>query len=49
MDRVPLEAGSHTVTLRHPAYEAFVRSVTIKPGETTKVVVDLPSEGVKRP
>ena len=49
MDRVPLEAGPHTLTLRHPAYEAFVRSVTIKPGETTKLVVDLPAEGVKRP
>ena len=49
MDRVPLQAGSHTLSLRHPAYEALVRSVTIKPGETTKLVIDLAAEGVKRP
>ena len=49
MDRVPLPAGAHTLSLRHPAYEALVRSVMIKPGETARIVIDLPTDGVKRP
>ncbi len=49
MDRVPLPAGPHTLSLRHPAYEALARAVAIKPGETTRLVIDLPTEGVKRP
>ena len=49
MDRLSLPAGSHTLSLRHPGYEALSRSVAVKPGETAKLVIDLPTEGVKRP
>jgi len=49
MDRVPLSAGKHSLILKHPAFEALARSVTIRSGETTRLVVDLAVEGTKKP
>jgi hypothetical protein len=34
--------------LSHPDYQPYPRKVTIKPGETFRLVVDLPSDGVRR-
>ena len=39
-----LAAGVHQVTLSHPDYAPFRRRVTIRPGETTKLQVDLTKE-----
>jgi serine/threonine-protein kinase len=49
MDRVSLSAGTHSVTLKHPAFDALKRGVTIRPGEHTKLVVDLAVEATKKP
>ena len=38
---VPLAAGEHHVTCRHPGHRDDVRTVTIKKGETTPVAVTL--------
>jgi serine/threonine protein kinase len=48
MDKIPLTAGVHTLRVRHPAYELFERRVTILPGQTEHVVLDFPSQGVKK-
>ena len=47
--RIPLPAGPHDVLLSHPDYQPFPRRVTIRPGATFRLVVNLPSEGVRRP
>jgi serine/threonine-protein kinase len=50
LDRISLPAGSHLIVLRHPGYEELRRTVTLRSGETAKLVVDLPKEGTpKRP
>ena len=49
MDRVSLSAGAHSLTLKHPAFEALTRSVTVRSGETTRLVVDFAVEGTKKP
>jgi hypothetical protein len=36
------------VRLTHPDYAPFPRRVTIRAGETFRLVVDLPSQGVRR-
>jgi eukaryotic-like serine/threonine-protein kinase len=46
--RIPLPPGPHDVRLTHPDYAPFPRRVVIRPGETFRLVVDLPSEGVRR-
>ncbi len=48
LDRLSLTPGAHTVTLRHPAYEPLARTVTIRSGETARLVVDLAHEGRPR-
>jgi serine/threonine protein kinase len=48
LDRFTLPAGTHVVRVRHPLYEVWERPVAIKPGETAKMVVDLPTQGVRR-
>jgi serine/threonine-protein kinase len=45
LDKITLEAGSHLIALRHPAYEELRRSIVVPPGETIKLVVDLAKEG----
>jgi hypothetical protein len=46
--RIPLAPGAHDVRLSHPDYAPFPRRVVIRPGETFRLVVDLPTEGVRR-
>jgi hypothetical protein len=46
--RVPLAAGSHSIVLTHPQYRPFVRKVTIRAGETTRIRFDFAQEGVRR-
>jgi serine/threonine-protein kinase len=48
LDHITLPAGTHVVRVRHPLYEVFERPVTIRPGETAKMVVDLPTQGVRK-
>jgi hypothetical protein len=36
------------VLLTHPDYLPYPRRVTIRPGETTRLVVDLAVDGVRR-
>jgi serine/threonine protein kinase len=47
--RIPLAPGPHDVRLSHPDYAPFPRRVIIRPGETLRLVVDLPTEAVRRP
>jgi serine/threonine-protein kinase len=49
LDKLPLAAGPHTVRVRHPAYEVVERRVVIRPGQTERLVVDLPADGVRKP
>jgi len=46
---IALDPGPHQVLLTHPDFKPFPRRVTIRPGETLRLVVDLPLEGVRRP
>ena len=46
---VPLEAGPHQVLLAHPDYQPYPRRVTIRGGETMRLVVDLTVDAVRRP
>jgi Protein kinase domain/PEGA domain len=48
LDRITLAAGTHVVRVRHPSFEVWERPVPIRPGETAKVVVDLPTDGVRK-
>ncbi len=48
LDHIPLTPGAHVLRVRHPSYEVLERPVTIRSGETAKVVVDLPTEGVRK-
>jgi serine/threonine-protein kinase len=48
LTKITLRAGPHVVLLTHPDYEPYVRRVTIRPGETARLVVDLSTEGVRR-
>jgi len=45
---LPLPPGTHAVLLTHPAYQPYPRRVAIRSGETFRLVVDLPSDGVRR-
>jgi hypothetical protein len=46
--RIPLAPGPHAVLLTHPDFAPFPRRVTIRAGETFRLVVDLRSQGVRR-
>jgi serine/threonine protein kinase len=46
---VPLDAGPHQVLLAHPDYQPYPRRVTIRSGETLRLVVDLTVDAVRRP
>jgi serine/threonine-protein kinase len=48
LDRISLSAGTHAVSVRHPLYEQWDGRVTIRPGQTERVVVDFPSAGRRR-
>jgi serine/threonine-protein kinase len=49
LDRISLPAGSHTVRIRHPAFEVVERQVTIVPGQTERIVVNLTKDGRRKP
>jgi hypothetical protein len=40
--------GTHLVRVKHPAYQPLEREVRIEANHTTKLVIDLPTEGVRR-
>jgi serine/threonine-protein kinase len=46
--RIPLPPGPHAVLLTHPDYQPYPRKVTIRSGETHRLVVDLRTDGVRR-
>jgi serine/threonine-protein kinase len=48
LDRITLTAGTHVVRVRHPSFDLWERPVAIRPGETSKLVVDLPADGVRK-
>jgi serine/threonine-protein kinase len=48
LGRIPLTPGPHAVLLAHPDYLPYPRRVTVRPGETLRLVVDLRSDGVRR-
>jgi serine/threonine protein kinase len=43
-----LPAGTHTIRLVHPSFQPFQRKVTVRPGESARLVVDLALDGVPR-
>ncbi|HET7293634.1 MAG TPA: serine/threonine-protein kinase [Vicinamibacteria bacterium] len=49
MPPIPLTPGVHDVMLNHPDFRPFPRRVTIRAGEKLRLVVDLASDGVRRP
>lgn len=48
MRRLALRPGPHEVMLTHPDFRPFPRKVTIRSGETLRLVVHLETEGVRR-
>ena len=48
LDKITLEPGPHVVLLRHPAYAELRRTVVVKSGDTVRLIVDLPKEGVSK-
>jgi serine/threonine protein kinase len=45
---ITLQVGPHVVLLTHPDYQSYTRRVTIRAGETSRLVIDLSTEGVRR-
>ena len=48
IDKIPLAAGSHVVRVRFPGYEPIERTVTVRPDQVERLVVDVPAEGRKQ-
>ena len=48
LDRLSLPAGAHAVTVRHPLYELWEGRVTIRAGQTERLVVDFPAQGPRK-
>jgi serine/threonine-protein kinase len=48
LDRLNLPAGTHVVTVRHPLYEPWEGRITVRAGQTERLVVDFPSVGRRR-
>ena len=48
LDRVSLAAGVHALEVRHPLYEPWEARVTVRPGQTERVVVDFPAQGRRK-
>jgi len=48
LDRLSLPSGTHAVTVRHPLYEPWEGRVTIRAGQTERVVVDFPAQGRRK-
>ncbi len=49
LGRIPLAPGPHAVLLTHPDYQPYPRRVTIRPGETSRLAVDLATDGGPAP
>jgi serine/threonine-protein kinase len=47
LQRIRLDPGPHSVRLSHPAYRDYLRKVTVRTGETTRLRVDLAQDGVR--
>jgi hypothetical protein len=45
---IPLSAGAHVVRVLHPDYEPLQRKLTIRPGLTEKLVLDLSEKGIRK-
>jgi serine/threonine-protein kinase len=48
LGRMALPPGPHAVLLTHPDYQPYPRRVTIRPGDTFRLTVDLATDGVRR-
>jgi hypothetical protein len=48
LSQLQLTPGTHTVRLENPGYLPLRRTLTIKPGETTALRVDLSQEAFRR-
>jgi serine/threonine protein kinase len=48
LDRLSLPSGTHAVTVRHPLYEPWEGRVTIRAGQTERVMVDFPAQGRRK-
>jgi serine/threonine protein kinase len=46
-ERLSLSAGAHRLVFNHPDYQPLKRAVTLQPGETKTLTVDLRDEAVK--
>ncbi|HEX9187396.1 MAG TPA: PEGA domain-containing protein [Vicinamibacteria bacterium] len=46
--RIPLPPGPHAVLLTHPDYQPWPRRVTIEPGQTLRLSVELATDAVRR-
>jgi serine/threonine-protein kinase len=45
---IALPPGPHSVLLTHPDFQPYPRRVTIRPGETVRLLVDLRTDGVRK-
>jgi len=48
IDAFALPPGRHRVRLRHPSYEVLEREILIRSGETSRMIVSFPKEGVPK-
>lgn len=48
LERFQVASGTHSLTIRHPAYPPLTRQVVVRPDETGRVVIDLAKEGTAR-
>ncbi len=48
LSQLTLLPGSHAVRLENPGFLPLKRTITIRPGETTALKVDLPQEAFPR-
>ena len=48
LDTISLKSGVHTVIVQHPSYEPIERRVTIRAGQTERLVVDFPAQGTRK-
>src|SRR5262249_10559377 len=48
LGRISLKPGTHALMMTNPRFKPLTRSVVIRAGETTRVKLDFPTEGVRR-
>jgi hypothetical protein len=48
LEMLTVPAGVHRIRIRHPSYEVWEQEVTVQPGQTHKLFVDLPAQGKPR-